>query len=110
MDLHEIKQLIFVYRKKLVQHKIRPDVIILYGSQAKGTSRIDSDIDIAVISRNFGRKNGARRLQEGIILNELAYDIDPRIEVVPVGMKAYLDPASISPLLNEIRMTGIGLF
>jgi predicted nucleotidyltransferase len=42
-------------RKALRSNKIHGDIFILYGSYAAGKNRPDSDIDIAVISRDFGK-------------------------------------------------------
>lgn len=36
---------------KIIQNKINPAFIILFGSFAKGTNRIDSDIDLAFFSK-----------------------------------------------------------
>ncbi|MER2260733.1 MAG: nucleotidyltransferase domain-containing protein [Psychrobacillus sp.] len=36
---------------KSIQSKINPDFILLFGSFAKGTSRLDSDIDLAYFSK-----------------------------------------------------------
>lgn len=36
---------------KLIQTKINPDFIVLFGSFAKGTNRPDSDIDLAYFSK-----------------------------------------------------------
>lgn len=36
---------------KVIQNKINPAFIILFGSFAKGTNRIDSDIDLAFFSK-----------------------------------------------------------
>ncbi|HQO39208.1 MAG TPA: nucleotidyltransferase domain-containing protein [Spirochaetota bacterium] len=81
------------------------DLIILFGSQAAGTSRYDSDIDPAVISRDFGKD----RFEEGSRLNYLASSINHRIEAVPVGLDEYLAKNSISPILQEITTKGIPL-
>ncbi|MHB8893750.1 MAG: nucleotidyltransferase domain-containing protein [Candidatus Geothermincolia bacterium] len=35
------------------------DRVILYGSQASGRQRPESDIDVAIISRDFGKKGRA---------------------------------------------------
>jgi predicted nucleotidyltransferase len=45
----EIKKIIKSLAETLVANRIAVDKIILYGSYAKGTPRLHSDIDIAVI-------------------------------------------------------------
>ena len=42
--------------------------MILYGSYAKGKAHPDSDIDVAVVSKHFGKD----KVEEGIMLFELA--------------------------------------
>ncbi|MBP7582588.1 MAG: nucleotidyltransferase domain-containing protein [Spirochaetes bacterium] len=105
MDINDIKQRIIQLRALLKKNRIRGDVFILYGSFATGTSRVDSDIDIAVVSRDFG----GDRFSEGSSLNYFATQIDPRIEAVPVSLDEYLSRSSISPLLHEINTKGIVL-
>ena len=99
MDIRDIKQRMIEFRKDLARQNVRPDIIILYGSYAEGKNRKDSDIDIAVISRDFGKN----RFREGSMLNLIAHKIDPRIEAVPFGLDEYMSPGSISPLLAEIN-------
>lgn len=105
MDIRYIKQKAVELRHELLKNNIHSDIIILYGSYATGKNRKDSDIDIAVISRDFGKN----RFREGSTLNFLASKIDPRFEAVPYSLKEYMSPGSISPLLAEIDKKGIVL-
>lgn len=50
-----------------IQNKINPDFIILFGSFAKGTSRLDSDIDLAYFS-----KKQLSSYERFLLANELA--------------------------------------
>ena len=50
-----------------IQNKIDPDFIILFGSFAKGTSRLDSDIDLAYFS-----KKQLSSYERFLLANELA--------------------------------------
>ena len=63
----------------LKREGITIDRVILYGSYVKGNVRPDSDIDVAVISKDFGKD----RVEEGMILFRIAGKIDPRLEPVP---------------------------
>lgn len=83
---------------------IRIDKIILYGSHAKGKARLDSDIDVAVVSRDFGKD----RTEEGMLLFRIAGEIDTRIEPVPISLESYKNDTWI-PLIYEIRTKGIEL-
>jgi uncharacterized protein len=105
VDISDIKQRVIRLRALLKKNRIRGDIFILYGSYASATQRPDSDIDIAVVSRDFGKD----RFGEGSSLNYLASQIDPRIEAVPIGLNEYLSRSSISPLLHEIDSKGIVL-
>lgn len=103
MDIGEIRQLILKLRSLMKKNRMRGDVFILYGSYAAKRNRKDSDIDIAVVSRDFGKD----RFKEGSRLNLLASKVDPRIEAVPVGLDDYMSRENISPLLHEIDKKGI---
>ena len=87
----------------LRKESIWADMIILFGSQAKGNPQKESDIDIAVISRNFGKN----KLYEGATLDRVAAKIDTRIEALPFSLKEYRDPRNISPILHEIKAHGV---
>ncbi len=106
MDIKEIKIIAIKLRRVLLNHNIHPDVIILFGSYAKKNPRKDSDIDLAVISRDYGKN----RFVEGSQLNYLVSRIDSRVEALPIGLKEYLSPHSISPILHEIVKYGVPLF
>lgn len=92
------------FAKELTARGIRVDKIILYGSHVKGTARPDSDIDIAVVSRDFGKD----RTEEGMMLFRIAGDVDARIEPVPLSLKAYKEDTWV-PLIYEIRTNGVEL-
>lgn len=94
------------YRRMLLEKKIHPDVIILFGSYAKGNVNKNSDIDIAVVSKKFGKN----RHKEGVLLNMLAHEIDSRLEVIPVSLKEYMKKFTTSPILDQIHKTGTVLF
>lgn len=80
------------------------DKVVLYGSYASGHYRDDSDIDVAIVSRDFGRD----RTEEGMMLFRIAGKIDARIEPVPISLKAYENDTWV-PLIYEIRENGVEL-
>lgn len=88
--------------KALKKEGIAIERVILYGSYAKGNPHPDSDIDVAVVSKNFGKD----RVEEGINLFRIAGKIDPRIEPVPISSESYKKDLWI-PLIYEIRRRGI---
>ncbi|MBI5123202.1 nucleotidyltransferase domain-containing protein [Candidatus Roizmanbacteria bacterium] len=69
-----------LYIKVLIKNKINPNKIILYGSFAKGTTNPYSDIDIAVISDQFGKDE----IEEMMNLARLTIDVSDRIEAIPL--------------------------
>ncbi len=103
MDFIQVKRILIEYYKELKRKNISVDLIILFGSYAKGIPHKDSDIDVAVISRSFGKD----RFKEGLRVNRAAHSVDARIEAIPISLKEYFDPHSISPILHEIKKTGV---
>jgi predicted nucleotidyltransferase len=69
-----------------------------------GKTRPDSDIDVAVVSKYFGKD----RVEEGMLLFRIAGKIDPRLEPVPISQKIYENDTWI-PLIHEIREKGVEL-
>lgn len=92
------------FTSALTEEGITVDKIILYGSHARGKARPDSDIDIAVVSRDFGKD----RIDEGMLLFRIAGEIDARLEPVPISLKSYKNDTWV-PLIYEIRTKGIEL-
>jgi predicted nucleotidyltransferase len=90
------------FHKALEENGIRVTKVVLYGSHAIGKFHKDSDIDVAVVSPDFGRD----RFEEGVKLFEIAYKIDPRIEPIPVSLESYERDTWI-PLIYEIREKGV---
>ena len=90
--------------KKIEKNKIRIVKVILYGSRASDKSHQDSDIDIAIVSPDFGKN----RFKEGTKLFEIACDIDPRLEPVPISLTSFENDTWL-PLIYEIRENGIEL-
>ncbi len=90
------------FKRLLEQDGLAVDKLLLYGSYARGTPRKDSDIDVCVISRAFGRN----RLKEGFYLRHQAPKIDARIEPVPFSLQDYRNN-KVSPLLHQIRKDAV---
>lgn len=68
------------YIKVLIKNEINPKKIILYGSFAKGKTHPYSDIDIAVVSDQFGKDE----IEEMMKLARLTINISDRIEAIPL--------------------------
>mgnify|MGYP003983550687 FL=1 len=80
-----IINLIKEYILRLKENNISVEKVLLFGSIMKGTSREDSDIDIAVISSSFkGDRYSDRRL-----IVPLRRGIDSRIDPIPFTPEDY---------------------
>lgn len=90
------------FRRLLEKEGIPVAKMLLYGSQVRGTATRDSDIDVCVVSRIFGKN----RLKERFFLMHQAPKIDPRIEPVPFSVKDYRTNR-VSPLLHQIRKEAV---
>lgn len=104
MGKSQAVKIIKKFVKALKDAGISVDRVILYGSYARGAARLDSDIDIAVVSKDFGKD----RVEEGMTLFRIAGKIDSRLEPVPMSPKVYENDTWI-PLVYEIREKGIEL-
>jgi len=96
--IESINKFVDILRKE----GIHIDKVILYGSHYRGHPREESDIDVAIVSRDFGKDS----VEEGIKLFRLASAIDPRLEPLPVSLKSYKQDTWI-PLIYEIRENGL---
>ena len=100
----QIKKTIKDLVDSLKRKGIKVNKLILYGSYANGNPRPDSDIDVAVVSSNFGKD----RVEEGMALFRIAGKINSRLAPVPIPTQVYENDTWI-PLIYEIREKGMEL-
>lgn len=100
----EIIKTVERFVRKVRKCNIRIERVILYGSMVSGKAHKDSDIDVAIVSPDFGKN----RYREGVKLFTIAQEVDPRIEPVPLSVHAYENDTWL-PLIYEIRTKGIDL-
>ena len=74
--------------------------VILFGSQATGKAGVESDIDVCVISENFGKDI----FEEELLLKRMADKIDYLIEPVPMNSVDFND--KYSTLAFEVKRVG----
>ena len=98
----EIRRIILQFVNAIAAKGIHVEKAILYGSYATGVASAGSDIDLAIVSPDFGRD----RFKERTMLLQLAWRIDPRIEPVPISSESYEKDTWI-PIVYEIRQKGI---
>jgi predicted nucleotidyltransferase len=98
----EIRGIISRFVNTLTTKGIKVEKIIVFGSHSSGKIHKDSDIDVAVVSSDFGRD----KYEERKLLLQLAWKIDPRLEPIPVSADAFVNDTWI-PLIYEIRQKGL---
>jgi len=104
MAKSEVIKIVKRFVRALKQQGISIQHVILYGSYAADKAHPDSDIDVAIVSKNFGRD----RVEEGMSLLKIAGKIDSRLEPVPISSEAYENDTWI-PLIYEVREKGVEL-
>jgi predicted nucleotidyltransferase len=104
MDKGQAIKIIKKFVKALRQEGISVDRVILYGSCATGKVRPDSDIDVAIVSKDFGKD----RLEEGMTLYRIAGKVNAQLEPVPISIEAYRNDTWV-PLIYEIKAQGLEL-
>ncbi len=87
--------------RMLEQQGISISKVILFGSYATGKTHTDSDIDIAVVSTQFGQDVA----EEMMLLRKTALKVDSHIEPVPFCPEDLDD--NFSTLAQEIKRYGI---
>ena len=85
----------------LKQQGVNISKIILFGSYAKGRATPDSDIDVVVVSNQFGQDTA----EEMMLLRKIALKVDSHIEPVPLSPDDLSD--KYSSFSQVIRRYGI---
>ena len=98
----EIKDIVIKFVNTLINKGIQVEKAILFGSYLSGRYSNYSDIDIAIVSPDFGKD----RFEEGKILFQMAWRVDPRIEPIPISSESYENDTWV-PLIYEIRHNGL---
>jgi len=98
----KIRDVILRFTKALSRKGIRVERVLLFGSYASGKDCANSDLDVAIVSPDFGKD----RFEEGKMLFQIAWRIDPRIEPIPISSESYEKDTWI-PLIYEIKQKGI---
>lgn len=95
-----IKRIVTKYIKLIAANNIKVEKVYLFGSHAKGTAGEHSDIDIAIVSKDFsGDRFADRRL-----VVPLRRKIDRRLEPIPYRPENFKEN---DPLVVEILRNGI---
>jgi uncharacterized protein len=100
-----IKNAVLKLRGLMLEKNMNFDGAILFGSFAKGTNHSESDVDLAILSQDFGKD----RISEGVLLQTLIYPYLTNVDIIPISSYDFVNPNSVSPLLAEIKKNGICL-
>ncbi|OGZ66490.1 MAG: hypothetical protein A3C50_00350 [Candidatus Staskawiczbacteria bacterium RIFCSPHIGHO2_02_FULL_43_16] len=92
------------FKKTLQASGMTVDFLIVFGSYAKGLARADSDIDVGVVSKMFG-KDDVVEMQE---LFKKASRVNTFIEPYPLNPKDLKD--TYNPIIQEILNTGVAVY
>jgi predicted nucleotidyltransferase len=98
---NELKKILKPYLDSM-RDEIKINYAILFGSYAKGNPREESDIDIAVVSEDFG----VNHLEKMQYLSVKRLDSDASIEGHPFSLKDYHNREK-GDFLSGILETGI---
>lgn len=66
-----------IYKRLLKNAQINFDSLIVFGSQAKGKVKLHSNIDLCVVSKDFGKDRYSERVKLMLISNDDTIDIEP---------------------------------
>ncbi len=97
----EVTEKINKFVELLKQQGVNISKIILFGSYAKGRATPDSNIDVVVVSNQFGQDTA----EEMMLLRKIALKVDSHIEPVPLSPDDLSD--KYSSFSQEIRRYGI---
>ena len=102
MGEKQVEIIVQDYLRILRNHKIAVERAILYGSQVANTADQDSDIDIVIVSKDFGRDY----IQEAVQLKLLALNVNPDIAPRPYSTEDYITSKPGSFLFDEVIQKG----
>ncbi len=97
----ELTEIIQRYRRELAAMGIRVEQVLLFGSQARGTAREDSDIDLIVVSPDWAQYGERERLE--ILGIAAAHILEPieALGVTPAEIELHQLPLFWEQVLKE---------
>jgi len=102
MTNKQIDLIIKKYIKAIKARNICIERVILFGSYARKQANKNSDIDVAVISPDFGKDY----IEEAVMLKEISEDIDLDISPRPYSLEEYRKANKGEFLHDEILLKG----
>ena len=99
----KIIEKVWQFRETIEAAGVPVEKMVVFGSQAKGNATKNSDIDVCVVSKNFGKDD----IEEMQWLWKKTRFIDARIEPYPLSSDEFAN--GFSPIIDEIRKYGIAV-
>jgi len=96
----EIKKIMSDLKKALKKAGIKKHELILFGSYAKGKPHPWSDVDICVLSSQFGQRD----FDDMVKVSKIGKGVNYLLELFPLNPKDYQQ--GLHPMAEEIRKTG----
>lgn len=97
-----ITAIVSCFLSRLRSSGVCVDSAVLYGSQARGTAREDSDIDLLVLSPDFEELTW----EQSSRVWQIAKEVDERIEPVLIGTRRYRED-DWHPLIDAAKREGV---
>ncbi len=97
MVKREIEEIIKKFILELKKEGIEIIKVFLFGSYARGFEREDSDIDIAVVCKDFGKD----AIEQNMKLWKIAVRIDTRIAPISLSISEF--KKEYIPIIPEIK-------
>ena len=91
------------YSQRLKDEGIQVQKVLIFGSYAKRKHQAESDIDVCIVSDQFGQDE----INELQFLLKQTRGLDERIEPIPVSSRDFKTEAT--PLITEIKHHGVSL-
>lgn len=95
----KIRELVDGYKRKLLSMNIPVTKVYLYGSYAKKSANLYSDVDVCVISPKFDD-----RIESTMTLMKVRDDSELVLSPIAFSPKSFVDE---NPLAWEIKQTGV---
>jgi uncharacterized protein len=102
MDQKAVLRILSRFKKAIETQNVKVDRMVLFGSQATGKAREDSDIDVLVISDDFKDKDYWERID---ILSAAIYEVFEPIEAIAMTTEEWGD--GISPVTDYVSNGGV---
>lgn len=102
MAKKQITRIIKKFIKAIQEKDIKVEATIVFGSYAQNKADENSDIDVAVISPDFGKDF----LNESILLKKISMNVDYNISPRPYSLEEYHSAKEGDFLYQEIIQKG----